>query len=208
MELGNAPRVHNLIQRQVCELQGITGGVRAAKEGHQVIMTPTSHCYFDYRQSLRQASLEMQMFTSPLKPIIPVQMKDTSFVVSILLSSLLHRSDEPGAWFAMLPLEMVYDYDPIPPQPESSRPPPIPENEEELDSTAQPTEQVGEPAQVDAMSDGMSEDAHSHLDHMSDAGELPANIPVGSSLLDLNEAELLRRNQLKNVARDHTRKPL
>lgn len=34
-------------------LQGIIGGVRAAKEGHQVIMTPTSHCYFDYRQSLR-----------------------------------------------------------------------------------------------------------------------------------------------------------
>ena len=36
--------------------QGITGGVRAAKQGHQVIMTPTSHCYFDYRQSLRRAA--------------------------------------------------------------------------------------------------------------------------------------------------------
>ena len=34
-------------------VQGITGGVRAAKQGHKVIMTPTSHCYFDYRQSLR-----------------------------------------------------------------------------------------------------------------------------------------------------------
>ena len=34
-------------------LQGITGGVRAARGGHDVIMTPTSHCYFDYKQSLR-----------------------------------------------------------------------------------------------------------------------------------------------------------
>jgi hexosaminidase len=34
-------------------LQGISGGVKAARAGHQVIMTPTSHCYLDYRQSLR-----------------------------------------------------------------------------------------------------------------------------------------------------------
>jgi len=40
------------------------------------------------------------------------------------------RSDEPGAWFAMLPLEMVYDYDPIPPQPDHCRQDPIPEDEE------------------------------------------------------------------------------
>lgn len=34
-------------------VQGISGGVKAAKAGHEVIMTPTSHCYFDYRQSLK-----------------------------------------------------------------------------------------------------------------------------------------------------------
>ena len=28
------------------------------------------------------------------------------------------RSDEPGAWYEMLPLEMVYAFDPIPPEPE------------------------------------------------------------------------------------------
>ena len=30
----------------------------------------------------------------------------------------MRRSDEPGAWYAMLPLEMVYAFDPIPPEPE------------------------------------------------------------------------------------------
>lgn len=63
----------------------------------------------------------------------------------------------------MLPLEMVYDYDPIPPQPEYSRPPPIPEDEEQLDGADQ--------AHLDAMSDGMSDDANHTLDHMSDTGE-------------------------------------
>ena len=38
-------------------LQGILGGIRAAQEGHPVIMTPTSNCYFDYRQSLRYSHL-------------------------------------------------------------------------------------------------------------------------------------------------------
>lgn len=34
-------------------LQGTLGGVLAAKSGHDVIMTPTSHCYFDYKQAPR-----------------------------------------------------------------------------------------------------------------------------------------------------------
>lgn len=32
------------------------------------------------------------------------------------------RSDEPGAWYAMLPLEMVYAFDPIPPEPDEAVP--------------------------------------------------------------------------------------
>jgi N-acetyl-beta-hexosaminidase len=35
--------------------QGVSGGVKAAQAGHGVIMTPTSHCYIDYRQSLKCA---------------------------------------------------------------------------------------------------------------------------------------------------------
>ena len=34
-------------------VQGIIGGVRAARGGHDVIMSPTSHCYFDYKQSIK-----------------------------------------------------------------------------------------------------------------------------------------------------------
>ncbi|MEI6900965.1 MAG: family 20 glycosylhydrolase, partial [Bacteroidota bacterium] len=34
----------------VMSWRGIDGGITAAKQGHDVIMTPTSHCYFDYYQ--------------------------------------------------------------------------------------------------------------------------------------------------------------
>jgi len=34
----------------VMSWRGMSGGIQAAKEGHDVIMTPTSHCYFDYYQ--------------------------------------------------------------------------------------------------------------------------------------------------------------
>lgn len=35
----------------VMSWRGVKGAVQAAKEGHDVILTPTSHCYFDYYQS-------------------------------------------------------------------------------------------------------------------------------------------------------------
>ncbi len=35
----------------VMSWRGMKGGLEAASEGHDVIMTPTSHCYFDYYQS-------------------------------------------------------------------------------------------------------------------------------------------------------------
>lgn len=35
----------------VMSWRGMKGGIRAANAGHDVIMTPTSHCYFDYYQS-------------------------------------------------------------------------------------------------------------------------------------------------------------
>jgi len=36
----------------VMSWRGIEGGVAAAKSGHDVVMTPTSYCYFDYYQGL------------------------------------------------------------------------------------------------------------------------------------------------------------
>lgn len=35
----------------VMSWRGVEGGIAAAKQGHDVIMTPTSHCYLDYYQS-------------------------------------------------------------------------------------------------------------------------------------------------------------
>ncbi len=36
----------------VMSWRGMKGGIEAAEQGHDVIMTPTSHCYFDYYQSI------------------------------------------------------------------------------------------------------------------------------------------------------------
>ena len=60
----------------VMSWRGMEGGIEAANQGHEVIMTPTSHCYFDYYQS-----------TEP---------------------------DEPLAIGGFLPLEKVYNYNPVP----------------------------------------------------------------------------------------------
>ena len=39
----------------VMSWRGISGGIAAAKQGHNVIMTPTSHCYLDYYQDIGPA---------------------------------------------------------------------------------------------------------------------------------------------------------
>lgn len=60
----------------VMSWRGIEGGIEAAKQKHDVIMTPTSHCYLDYYQS--------------------------------------SHPDERLAIGGFLPLEKVYNYEPIP----------------------------------------------------------------------------------------------
>ena len=60
----------------VMSWRGTEGGIAAAKQGHDVVMTPTSHCYFDYYQD--------------------------------------DHPDEPLAIGGFLPLEKVYNYEPIP----------------------------------------------------------------------------------------------
>jgi hexosaminidase len=42
-------------QATVMSWRGIQGGIVAAREGHDVIMSPTSHCYFDYYQGTPDA---------------------------------------------------------------------------------------------------------------------------------------------------------
>lgn len=62
----------------VMSWRGTEGGIEAAKQHHNVIMTPTDYCYFDYYQS--------------------------------------QDPDEPLAIGGYLPLETVYDFEPVPEQ--------------------------------------------------------------------------------------------
>ena len=61
----------------VMSWRGINGGIEAAEQGHDVIMTPTSSCYFDYYNSL--------------------------------------HPDEPLAIGGHLPIDVVYQFNPVPP---------------------------------------------------------------------------------------------
>ena len=42
----------------VMSWRGTSGGIQAAKAGHDVIMCPTTHCYFDYYQTKKSVSKE------------------------------------------------------------------------------------------------------------------------------------------------------
>lgn len=48
----------------VMSWRGEKGGIDAAKQKHQVIMTPGSHCYFDHSQSKNEDSITIGGFTS------------------------------------------------------------------------------------------------------------------------------------------------
>lgn len=60
----------------VMSWRGIKGGIEAARMGHDVIMSPTTHCYFDYRQSdepeepgnLGRISMETMYGYEPIPP--------------------------------------------------------------------------------------------------------------------------------------------
>lgn len=90
---------------------------------------------------------------------------------SYLNRILWYRSDEPGAWFAMLPLEMVYDYDPIPPRPQFPRPDPIGEARKYTQQGA--SEGIHEEGQaaVDAMSEGLSNDSGNPIEDLATVGQ-------------------------------------
>ncbi len=65
---------------------------------------------------------------------------------------MVRRSDEPGAWYAMLPLEVVYAFDPVPPEPQHEEP-------------ATPMSRSG-----DGDSDGSGMDVESASNGMGDGG--------------------------------------
>jgi len=52
----------------VMSWRGIDGGITAAKAGHDVVMTPTSHCYFDY--GYNSISTEHVLSFDPVPPTL------------------------------------------------------------------------------------------------------------------------------------------
>ncbi len=54
--------------------RGMDGGIEAAKSGHQAIMSPTSHCYFDY--DLKSIDLEKVYRFDPIPPDLPKELKN------------------------------------------------------------------------------------------------------------------------------------
>ena len=52
----------------VMSWRGTEGGIKAAKAGHDVIMTPNSHCYFDYYQERYNEPYAIGGFT-PLEKV-------------------------------------------------------------------------------------------------------------------------------------------
>ncbi len=72
----------------VMSWRGESGGIQAAKEGHDVIMTPTSHCYLDYSELPNEDSLSIGG-NLPMSKVysydpIPVELRGTAFEKHIL----------------------------------------------------------------------------------------------------------------------------
>jgi len=66
----------------VMSWRGIQGGIDAAKAGHPVVMTPTSHCYFDYYQGAPESEPPGIGGFLPLEKVysyepVPVGLSDT-----------------------------------------------------------------------------------------------------------------------------------
>jgi hexosaminidase len=66
----------------VMSWRGTEGGIAAAKSGHDVVMTPTSHCYFDYYQGIPEKEpkaiggfipIDTVYLFEPVPPSLPVK---------------------------------------------------------------------------------------------------------------------------------------
>ena len=60
----------------VMSWRGVEGGIAAARAHHDVIMSPTSHCYFDYRQSANPGELGPSHFSPPVTTVAKVYQFD------------------------------------------------------------------------------------------------------------------------------------
>lgn len=74
----------------VMSWRGSSGGVAAAKAGHDAVMSPTSHCYFDY--SYREINSERAFSFDPLAGIAP---EATRHILGVQANFWSHIDREP-----------------------------------------------------------------------------------------------------------------
>jgi len=91
----------------VMSWRGEAGGIEAAKQKHEVIMTPESHVYFDYYQSLHPNEQTAAAGFTPLKKVynyepIPKELnaEDTKYVIGV----------QAGVWSEYLPTPQQVEY--------------------------------------------------------------------------------------------------
>jgi hexosaminidase len=80
LEGGLAPRA------AVMSWRGTAGGIAAAKAGHEVVMSPTSHCYFDYDN--KKYSLENVYSFEPIPPQLSTD--EQSFILGAQANMWTH----------------------------------------------------------------------------------------------------------------------
>lgn len=83
--LGWSEILHGGLAPNAAVMDWIGGGLEAASQGHDVVMTPTTHCYFDYCQSVDRAAeprtfggflpLEKVYFFEPIPDKLPSEMQ-------------------------------------------------------------------------------------------------------------------------------------
>ena len=75
----------------VMSWRGMRGGIAAAKAGHQVVMSPTSHCYFDYDY---RAIDERRAYS--FDPIAGLSAQEARLVLGLQANFWSHQDREPA----------------------------------------------------------------------------------------------------------------
>ena len=95
-----------------------------------------------------------------------------------------NRAEEPGAWYAMLPLEVVYAFDPLPPEPQHEEAP-------------SPMSRSG-----DGDSDGSGMDVEANSNGMGDGGGVSHTPAYADWTLPARDAHHIIGGQVRCVAVD------
>ena len=74
----------------VMSWRGVDGGIAAAKAGHEVVMCPTTHCYFDYNYAAIDSKRAYQF-----DPIAELSPQEAKFVLGLQANFWSHIDREP-----------------------------------------------------------------------------------------------------------------